>query len=383
MLSLFLTAFVHHLKSRRGWGWAGVGPELQAEPLIALARSRDPIDREQLLARLVDLCESQHGELGPSSAREAEAVFFALVRDAERDIRARLAERLARADWAPPRLIETLASDDIEVARPIIAASPLLKDETLIRLVTEATLAHRVEVAQRPRISASVVEAVLDQAEPAVLTALAGNGTADISRSCMGRLVEHARTIAALGAPLTAHPRMNAELAQALYLWVGQSLRAAIVERFEVDAAALDAALAASMAEGPPRPRRNGPDVSELKLVDKLAAAGQLKPSYLMRVLKEHQLGLFEAALAKLGGFRIEDVHRASGSRDRPELLALACAAVGLDRSVFPTLLELVRQCNDGLPGGGAEGARRAMSAFGPFAPDIAASAFRQSITAV
>ena len=68
-----------------------MSPELQAEPLMALARSRDPIDRERLLARLVDLCESQHGELGPTSAREAEAVFFALVRDAERDIRARLA----------------------------------------------------------------------------------------------------------------------------------------------------------------------------------------------------------------------------------------------------------------------------------------------------
>jgi len=102
-----------------------------------------------------------------------------------------------------------------------------------------------------------------------------------------------------------------------------------------------------------------------------------------MRVLKEHQLGLFEAALAKLGEFRAEDVRRAVSSPDRPELLALACAAVGIDRSVFPTLLELTRQCNDGLPGGGAEGARRAVSAFGPFTPDIAASAFRQAAAAV
>jgi uncharacterized protein (DUF2336 family) len=358
-----------------------VGPELESEPLLALARSRDPVDREQLLARLVDLCESQRGDLGPRSSEEAEALFFVLVREAERDIRARLAERLARAEWAPARLIETLARDDIEVARPIIAASPLLRDEVLIRLLTEATLSHQIEVAQRPRISAVVVEAVLEQAEPAVLTALAGNATADISPPCMNRLVDYARTIAALGAPLASHPRMSAELAQALYLWVGQSLRAAIVSRFDVDAAALDTALAATMSDTPARPRRNGPEASELKLVDKLATAGQLKPSYLMRVLKEHQLGLFEAALAKLGAFRIEDVHRAVTHRDRPELLALACAAVGIDRSVFPTLLELVRQCNDALPGGGHEGARRAISAFGPFSPDIAASAFRQAVS--
>jgi hypothetical protein len=64
-------------------------------------------------------------------------------------------------------------------------------------------------------------------------------------------------------------------------------------------------------------------------------------------------------------------------------MLALALAAIGLDRSVFPSILDLVRQCNDGLPGGGAEGARRAVSAFGPFSADIAASAFRQAVSAV
>jgi uncharacterized protein (DUF2336 family) len=357
-------------------------PRAEGEPLLALAKSRDPVDREQLLARLVDLCEASRGHMAPRAAVEVEAVFLALVSEAERDIRARLAERLARADWAPERLIETLARDDIEVARPVIAASPLLKDEALIRLLTEATLAHRVEVAQRPRLSAHVVEAVLDQGEPAVLTALAGNATADITPACMKRLVDHARTIAALGAPLAAHPRMSSELAQALYLWVGQALRTAIIERFEVDAAALDAALAAAMSEAP-KPKRSGPEAAEVKLVDKLAAAGQLKPGYLLRVLKEHQLGLFEAALARLGSFRVEDVHRAVMSPDRPELLALACAAVGIDRSAFPTILELVRQCNEGRPGGGAEAARRAAGAFGPFSPDIAATAFRQAISSV
>jgi len=355
----------------------------EAEPLLKLARSRDPADRERLLARLVDVCEHEAGELAPGAADQIEAVFLALVGEVERDIRARLAERLARADWAPPRLIETLASDDIEVARPLIAASPLLRDEALIRLITEATLAHRVEVAQRPRLSAAVVEAALDAAEPAVLTALAGNSTADINPVCMARLVDHAKSIAALGQPLAVHPRMSAELAKGLYLWVGQALRKQIVARFDVDAAALDAAIAASMSEGAPKSKRNGPDASEMRLVDKLAAAGQLKSGYLIRVLKEHQLGLFEAALAKLGGFRVEDIHRAVMSPDRPELLALTLAAVNVDRSVFPTILEMVRQCNDGLPGGGQEGARRAANAFGPFAPDIAASAFRQAISAV
>ena len=354
---------------------------VEAAPLLSLARSRDPGDRERLLARLVDICEASADHISPAATSEVEAVFLALVAEAERDIRARLAERLARAAWAPARLIETLANDDIEVARPVIAASPLLRDEALIRLITEATLAHRVEVAQRPHLSVAVVEAALDKPEPAVLTALAGNTTAEITEPCMARMVEYAKTVSTMGGPLSLHPRLTAELATALYLWVGQSLRHAIVDRFDVDVAALDASLAASMADGRPRPR-SGPDASQIKLVDKLAAAGQLKPGYLVRVLKERQLGLFEAALAKLGNFRVEEIHRAVTSPDRPELVALALAAIGIDRSVFPTILEMVRQCNDGLPGGGTEGARRASSAFGPFSAEIAASAFRQAVSA-
>jgi hypothetical protein len=34
-------------------------------------------------------------------------------------------------------------------------------------------------------------------------------------------------------------------------------------------------------------------------------------------------------------------VRRAHRQPNRPELLALACSAVGIDRSVFPTILEM------------------------------------------
>ena len=83
--------------------------------------------------------------------------------------------------------------------------------------------------------------------------------------------------------------------------------------------------------------------------------------------------------LATLGRFDRNHVLRAVNS-DRPELLALACAAVGIDRSVFPTILEMVRDLNGGLPGGGQEGARRAGGAFGPFDAQIAGAAFRHAV---
>jgi uncharacterized protein (DUF2336 family) len=108
-----------------------------------------------------------------------------LVVEAERDIRQRLAERLADAAWAPSALINILALDEIEIARPIIARSPVLQDHDLIRLLVQATLEHQIEVARRPRLAASVVEAILARGEPAVLTALASNDSAELSpRAC-------------------------------------------------------------------------------------------------------------------------------------------------------------------------------------------------------
>jgi uncharacterized protein (DUF2336 family) len=117
----------------------------------------------------------------------------------------------------------------------------------------------------------------------------------------------------------------------------------------------------------------------ERRLIEKLHAAGQLRGGYLLRALREHKLSLFERALAKLGGFTVDQVRVATGC-DRPELLALACAAVGVDRSAFATILALVRELNGGLPSGGVDGAHKAAYAFGPHPKSAAATAFRHAV---
>lgn len=361
---------------------------------MTLARSRDPGDRERLLSGIIELCEASEtvgAPTDPDIQRLLDSIFMTLVVEAERDIRQRLAERLADAAWAPSALINILALDEIEIARPIIARSPVLQDHDLIRLLVQATLEHQIEVARRPRLAASVVEAILARGEPAVLTALANNDSAELSKEGLRRLVERAREVVALRSPLARHPRLSTDLAEQLYLWVGRALRDALTARFHLDpetmASAVDEALRA--AHNGEDPADDGVVESEEEreemersLVEKLDAAGQLRPGYLLRVLREGRLPLFVMALARLGSFEPPQIRRAIDS-NRPELLALACSAVGIDRSVFPTILEHVRQLNGGRPGGGDEGARRAGSAFGPFTPDIAGMAFRQAVGAV
>ena len=367
---------------------------MSSESLFDLAKSRQPADRERLLLAIADLCDSPHaGEAMKTHAIQSllSSIFMSLVVEAERDIRHRLSQKLASADWAPNALVNVLALDDIEIARPIIAKSPVLKDLDLVRLLVEATIEHQIEVARRPNLSQAVISAILEQAEPAVLTALAGNHTAELSPADMEELVEAAHAIAAMRTPLSQHPKLTGQLAKRLYLWVGLALRQGLAERFRLDVAILDQALAAAVAEShnavtpetTPRTSREGErEAMEQRLVDKLHAAGQLRPGYLVRALREGRLGLFASALAMLGRFDARQV-QATIDSDRPELLALACAAVGIDRSVFPDILEMTRTLNDGRPGGGAEGARKASVAFAPVSAEVAGAAFRQAARAL
>jgi uncharacterized protein (DUF2336 family) len=337
--------------------------------LVEMARSRTPHDRDRLLLALADLCEQGAAAIGHAQVQAlVSSIFMNLVVEAERDMRRRLAEKLAHAEWAPPALINVLALDEIEVARPIIAASPVLKDHDLMRLLVEATIEHQIEVARRPQLGRPVVAAILGQAEPAVLTALAGNETAELTDADMRELVVEARRVAALRAPLAKHPKLTSELALQLYVWLGQAMRQAITARFRLAPEALERALAETVQEAHGGIRaadegllvvaREGErEEMERRLIDKLHAAGQLRAGYLVRALREGRLTLFAAALAKLGGFPSEQIRQAIDS-PRPDLLQLACNAVGVDRSAFPTILHMVRGLNGGRPGQGAHPSR-------------------------
>jgi uncharacterized protein (DUF2336 family) len=370
-----------------------VSAAFNAQDLKALAKSREPADRERLLLAIVDLCaRADQAVRAPAVQELLGSIFMSLVAGAEHDIRHLLADKLALADWPPVALVNVLALDDIEIARPIIACSPVLRDSDLVRLLVETTIEHQIEVARRPCIGPPVVETILSQAEPPVLTALAGNDTADITPQAMLRLVEASRQIAGMRSPLVRHPRLTTEMAQKLYAWVGQSLRSAIVSRFRVDVDALDKAIAEAVNEAhahayqTPQPPISAPqgdqEEMEQRLITKLHAAGQLRPSYMLRALRDHKLSLFVATLATLGAFTHQEVRRALKS-DRPEILALACAAVGVDKSAFGAILSLVRELNGGGPGGDLANVRKAFNAFGPERMSEAGAAFRKAVAVV
>ena len=353
---------------------------------------RAPVDRERLLGAMIDLCQAGHADESAQTHAMMEGIFLDLIKHAERDIRLRMADRLSIAPWAPSGLINALALDDIDIARPIIAKSPVLQDHDLVRLLTVATIEHQIEVARRPDLGGDVVKAILDQADPVVLTTLAANDSADISDLSMNRLVAASRRIAAMRTPLTRHPRLNLELACVLYAWVGETLKAEIAGRFQTDRPELDRITKQAVAEslaGAPSPDWQGElpenvdqQEMETRLVAKLEAAGQLRPGFLLRALREGKLHLFTVALASLASVKTEEV-AAAANCGQPELLAMVCAGVGIDRSVFPTILSLVRALNETRPLASLDSLKKINAAFSLREDGEAVAAFRAGVAAL
>ena len=162
--------------------------------------------------------------------------------------------------------------------------------------------------------------------------------------------------MAGLRSPLSRHPRLTAELGGMLYAWIGETLRASLAARFDVDHEVFREAVAQAVAQAQGAP---GDGVSleideraamDRRVVEKLKAAGQLRPGLLLRVLRENKLTLFVIALAGLGDFTTDAIRDALDA-DTPEGLALACTAVGVDRGALPTVVALVRQLNNDRPG--------------------------------
>ena len=322
------------------------------DQLLDLAARRTPDDQNRLLMGVAGLYESADAHGG---APEALAdIFIALTRSAEREIRQVLAQRLAKVEWAPKALVRMLAADEIEIARPVIAASPLLLDDDLLQLLADGSIEHQIQVALRPDIGAAVARAIVVGRDPAVMTALATNRSARIDAATFADLVSQARQLAALRAPLTRHPSLDETLALRLYQWVGEALRQAISDRFPLDPARLAEAAreATHQAAAVEWGAVVAPPVADdlvARLVAKLHAAGQLRPAYLIRALREEKLGVFAHGLAVLGRFEPAQVWRAlRGDTARP--LFLACIAVGLDRAAFPALLTEIRKLNNGFP---------------------------------
>lgn len=124
----------------------------------------------------------------------------------EDNARAMLSGRLAIVDRAPPKLLQRLANDSIEVAKPVLEFSPCLDTSFLVSVVRTKSQDHLFAIAGRPQLMPAVTDEIVIHGEQYVLYRMTSNPNATFSAQGYEALAANAAGNPELGHALGTRP---------------------------------------------------------------------------------------------------------------------------------------------------------------------------------
>ncbi len=316
--------------------------------LLELAKDRTPGARAHIVDSLgAFVVDPEHSQCLTERGLATD-ILRQLLRDAEMTVRRKLAERLAREPDAPRALVIQLASDDAEVARPVLLENLALRDTDLIEVVQQRTLQHRLTIAMRKQVSEDITTALVDIGELEVARTLLENPGARIARGSYEKLVERSRQDVPLQEPLVRRPDLDPMLASRMCAWVSVELRRYIVRHFDVDPALVDQAIRDSLAAvAADQTERRAARAATERITDTLSEAHGETPSVLLDLLRAGEVGLFEAMFARITGLKPVVARRAI-YEPGGKALAVACRASDIAKPIFAAIFLLARQARPG-----------------------------------
>ena len=223
---------------------------LSAEQLMSLARQKSDQAREQLFEAMGDVFLERNTILSLQERALITDILEKLIREVSREIRRKLAVKLAEAPGTPRELAVLLANDEIDIASPVLIKSKVLEDVDLIEIVRNRSTQHLLAIAMRRDLSTAVADALVESGEKDVVRALLENQDAHISRATMAYLVEQSKAVDEFQEPLVKRRDLPADLARRMCLWVSAAIRQSLLERFNLDVDKLDDNLEPIAREG-------------------------------------------------------------------------------------------------------------------------------------
>ena len=218
-----------------------VSQELQ--DLLVLAQEKSFDARSRLVENITDLFLSDDGRLSEHERALMSDILGKLIGQVETDIKKELANTLSKTGVELPDIAKVLANEDVEIARPLLEKSALLKDPDLIEIIRMRTDEHRMAIAMRDEVSESVSNALVEYGGEDVIEALLNNHDSQLSKRAMEYLVAESRRVDRFQEPLLGRSDLPGDLAYRMYWWVSAALRKRILREYEVDPVVFEAAV--------------------------------------------------------------------------------------------------------------------------------------------
>lgn len=253
-----------------------------------------------------------YSDMDENARREAEVALTAFLDDPSPLVRKALADNFASAVDAPHAIVSALASDQSDIAAPVLSRSPLLTEAELIDCAAVGDAFAQSAIALRARVQPSVCAALAEVGAREAAISLAVNPGAELQGFSMRRMVERFGDDGEMREALLARPWLPATVRNDLANAAAASLTAFALSRAwlsneraeRLAREARDKANVIIVTETAERDGRQG--VREL--VAHLRASSQLTASLVLRALLSGNRDLFETALVELSGLREDKV---------------------------------------------------------------------------
>ena len=322
------------------------GRAMIVRQFLQWVRSAPPGERAEATSALARAY--LHSDLSPDDLAAAEGAMIMLLDDPSPLVRCALSEVFASSQKAPLVIVQALATDQPDVALPVLSRSPLLLEDDLVDLIATGQTDVQVAIAGRALLSRSLAAAISEVGSAEACLELLENADADIALFSIDRIVERFGHLAAIRENLMARDDLPMSARQALLSKLSQTLAGFVADRQwlgpeHAEYAAREACEKATLALAAETP------YDEIAaLMQHLRQSGQLTGGMILRALLSGNVVLFEEALTELSGLPLDRVTSYIHDKNISGLRALYHKA-GLPGVAYPAFREAIIALRDGI----------------------------------
>ncbi len=293
-----------------------------------LVRNADPGRRAKAVRQLSELFVEGAPAFGSQHVAVFDTVLSALAPATESTTRAELAVRIAALSNAPPTLVGQLARDaDVRVAGPLLRASPLIDESTLVEIARAMGQPHLLALSERATLGIPVTDVLVRRGERDVIRSLAGNDGAVLSSQSYSRLIKRAESDGMLAIAIGQRQDMSDELLHELLAGSVDLVRRRLFEAATpLRKASIAKAMEAITGNAPAQPLRQRDFAAAQRKVVEWHRAGRLNKETLLDLARTRKYEETVAVLSAVSAIPVAAIDTILTGERRDSVLVLGRA---------------------------------------------------------
>ncbi len=267
-------------------------------------------------------------------------VLGLLTKQVESYILAELSAKLAPVDNAPHSVAVNLARhNEISVAGPILAQSPVLSDRDLIDIAETKGQQHLGAISERKRIVAAVTDILVERGDSIVVRKLTQNEGASFSNAGFVTLTKRADTDEHLAENLVMRMDLPPELLERLVSKATEAVRTRLATRLEPAGQQMLKDLLSSASDKTLREAAGPRDFKRAEtLIDSLQKNDQLDEMAICAFAAAARYEEMTVGIARLSSAPVELIEKLM-KNPRYDGVLVTCKAAGLRWPIFKAIL--------------------------------------------